>query len=73
MWSYCAQGQAIAAAVGDFSAANNASRFQFNGDAVLNSTDVRLTRDVTGVFGTAFSKRRILLPTDRSFSAYFTF
>ena len=62
----------ITAAFKDF-AGENSDMFQKNGDASVQGESLRLTRPVGTLYGTAFYKNLISLPSDRSFSSYFTF
>jgi large repetitive protein len=50
-----------------------ADLFKFQLDASRDSSDIRLTRDVAHISGTALSKNLIFLASDGSFSTYFTF
>lgn len=62
----------ITAALPDFSGTNGAM-LQKNGDTAVTGNSLRLTRSQGTTYGTAFLKDLVTLPTNRSFSAYFTF
>jgi hypothetical protein len=47
--------------------------FKLKLDATLDAPDIRLTRDIENVSGTALSRDLIFLSSDGSFSTYFTF
>ena len=63
---------AITAALPNFSGSNGAL-LQKNGDTAISGGSLRLTRSQGTIYGTAFLKDLVTLPTNRSFSAYFTF
>jgi protocatechuate 3,4-dioxygenase beta subunit len=51
----------------------NINAFQLGGDAALSGTQLRLTRSLNSLYGTAYYKKRINLSADRSFSTFFSF
>lgn len=63
--------RAISIAVPSFSEAEE--RFQLNGAAVMEGTSLKLNHAAGNLYGTAFFKELVTLPSNRSFSAYFTF
>ena len=50
-----------------------AGEFQLNGDASAQSGYLRLTRNEIGLWGAAFSKNKVNMPSNFAFNAYFTF
>ncbi|MCO6431346.1 MAG: Ig-like domain-containing protein [Deltaproteobacteria bacterium] len=62
----------ITSAFSDFSG-SNINAFELGGDTALNGTELRLTRAVNNLFGTAYYKKKVNLANDRSFSAHFSF
>ncbi|MFN7782312.1 MAG: lectin-like domain-containing protein [Lysobacterales bacterium] len=49
------------------------SLLNFNGNAYINGTELRLTESAPSQAGSAFNNRRVQLGADYSFSSYFTF
>ncbi|SDD63179.1 lectin-like domain-containing protein, partial [Aquimonas voraii] len=49
------------------------SLLNFNGNAYINGTELRLTEAASSQAGSAFNNRRVQLGADYSFSSYFTF
>ncbi len=61
----------IPIAVSSFAEAED--RFQLNGAAVVEGASLKLNPAAGNLYGTAFYKQLVTLPSNRSFSAYFTF
>ncbi len=64
----------VTAAFDNFTTTNTAA-FKFNGDARVNSTThtIELTRNVNGLYGTAWWLQKVNLGNNRSFSTLFSF
>jgi Legume lectin domain len=62
---------AITVAEPNFSSA--AGRYQLNGAATIDGASLKLNQAAGNLYGTAFFKELVSLPSNRSFSAYFTF
>ncbi len=72
--SESAHADSVGISVADSSFAGGAaSRYQLNGAAVLDGNSIRLNHAAGSLYGTAFVKELVSLPSNRSFSAYFTF
>lgn len=54
-------------------AGENGAAFQMSGDATVDGSRLRLTREVTEIAGSAMHAEQVELAKDLSFSAYFTF